>query len=50
LSKNVKVGDNVKIEDMSIIGDNTTIEHNNILKNGIKINVNSLITEEQITF
>ncbi len=38
------------IEDMSVIGDNTRIEKNNILKSGIKININSNITEGQISF
>jgi mannose-1-phosphate guanylyltransferase len=50
LSKNVKVASNVKIEDNSIIGDNTIVEENNILKNGIRININSKILPEEISF
>ena len=50
LSKNVKVASNVKIEDNSIIGDNTIVGENNILKNGIRININSKILPEEISF
>jgi len=50
IAKNVKINDNVKIEGGSIIGDNSTIEENNHLKNGIRINVNSLISEGQVSF
>ncbi len=50
LARNVKIGNNVKIEGNSIVGDNSIIEDNNVLKNGIKINVNSKISEGQINF
>jgi len=50
IAKNVKIGDNVKIEDNTIIGDNSTVESGNILKNGIRINVNSLVAAAQISF
>ena len=50
IADNVKIGDNVKIENNSIVGNNSTIESNNVLKNGIKINVNSVISEGQLSF
>jgi len=50
ISKNVTIGENVKVSDTSIIGDNSTIGNDNILKNGIRININSKIDAGQITF
>ncbi|MBN1298782.1 MAG: NDP-sugar synthase [Actinobacteria bacterium] len=50
IAHNVKVGNNVKVEGNSIVGDNSKLGDNNILKNGIRINVNSEIKEEQISF
>ncbi len=50
ISNNVELDKDVTIEDMSVIGDNTRIEKNNILKSGIKININSNVTEGQISF
>jgi len=50
IASNVKIGDNVKIEGRSIVGDNSSIESDNVLKNGIRINVNSLISQSQISF
>ncbi len=50
ISNNVVIGSNVIIEDFSVIGDNSRVEKDNVLKNGIKININSNITKEQITF
>jgi mannose-1-phosphate guanylyltransferase len=50
IAKNVKIGNNVKIEENAVIGENTIIEDKNILRNGVRINVNSLVTEGQIGF
>lgn len=50
IARSVKIGDNVKIEGLSIIGDNSEIGSGNILSNGIKINVNSTISENQVSF
>ncbi|MEA2015523.1 MAG: NDP-sugar synthase [Actinomycetota bacterium] len=50
ISNNVVIGDNVTIEDYSVIGDNSIIGKNNILKKGIKININSNVSEDSINF
>ncbi len=50
IAENVKIGDNVKIEGRSIIGDNSVIESNNIFRNGIKINVDSHVSDGEIIF
>jgi len=50
ISNNVKIDDNVIIEDYAVIGDNSKIGKNNILKNGVKIGINSNIAPGQISF
>ncbi len=50
ISNNVKIDDNVIIEDYAVIGDNSKIGKNNILKNGVKIGINSNIAPGQIFF
>ncbi len=50
ISNNVDIGDNVTVEEYSVIGDNSSIGKNNILRNGIKIGINSSIQEESINF
>jgi mannose-1-phosphate guanylyltransferase len=50
LAYNVAVGDKVTIDGISVIGDNSVIEEGNIFKNGIKININSVIKKGEIIF
>jgi NDP-sugar pyrophosphorylase family protein len=50
LSYNVEVGEKVTIDGISVIGDNSIIEEGNIFKNGIKVNINSIIKKGQIIF
>jgi mannose-1-phosphate guanylyltransferase len=50
ISNNVVIDDNVIIDGCSIVGDNSRIGRGNILKNGIKIGINSIIPDGQITF
>ena len=50
IARNVKIGSNVRIEGNAIVGDNSVIEDNNILRNGIRINVNTKVSEGQINF
>ncbi len=50
ISNNVSIGNNVIVKDYSVVGDNSIIKSNNMLENGIKVNINSVIEESQITF
>jgi mannose-1-phosphate guanylyltransferase len=50
IASGANIKDNVRVEGNSIIGDNTVIENDNILKSGIRINVNSTVSESQISF
>jgi NDP-sugar pyrophosphorylase family protein len=50
ISHNVRMEQDVHIRGLSVIGDNTVIQKGNILDQGIKININSTIEEDQIKF
>ncbi|MHB1348066.1 MAG: GlgC family sugar phosphate nucleotidyltransferase, partial [Candidatus Humimicrobiaceae bacterium] len=50
LSYNVETSKKVIIEGTSVIGDNSVIDEGNIFKNGIKININSIIKKGEISF
>ncbi|MBC7333096.1 MAG: NDP-sugar synthase [Actinobacteria bacterium] len=50
ISKNVKIGESVRVEGFSVVGDDCVIERDNILRHGIKLNVGSRILPGQIFF